>query len=133
MAKMRCLILLLMLALSGAGFSLVAQDSLLGHTSNECVDADDDESKEWEGRQSQLPLATLQEAVPLGQNGLRPQRLMPGHVNVLTRGGSKGGTSITSKCLDKARWSCGPRQESAPFSISVSSDYYVIALRHIIR
>ena len=134
MAMLRCFILLLLsLVSSGAGYSSVAHGSKPGASATGCIKSTSDKSKEWDGQQSQLPLATLQEAEPMGYVGVRPQRYAPVHSNVLTRGSGKSVACLTSKCLDKARRSCGTRQESAPFSISVSSDYYVIALRHIIR
>lgn len=133
MAMMRWLILLLMLVLGSTGNSLIALGADDSAVALGQIRATGDDSREWEEHQSQLPLATLQEAAPTGQISIRPQRVVPGQVNVLSRGGGKSSASLTYKNLDKARWSCGARQESAPFSISVSSDYYVIALRHIIR
>jgi len=97
------------------------------------IKAQDGEAQDWSNHESQSPLATMQEAAPLGHLSLRPQRNSNFRTNVLSRGGGKFHAGLTFKHLDKARWSAGSRVESSPCAVMVSSDYYVIALRHIIR
>ena len=133
MAMMRWLILLLVLVLGGASNSSIAFGADDAIAALGQIRATGDDTREWDEHRSQLPLATLQEAAPMGHVSVRPQRVVTGHVNVLSRGGGKSAASITSKLLDKARWNHWSRCESRVCGISVSSDYYVIALRHIIR
>lgn len=86
-----------------------------------------------EDREVEKPQAILQEALPLGQLSVRPQRSIAGHSNVLSRGGNKYLPAIKYKNIYSNNQSYESREESSPISVVVSSDYYVIALRHIIR
>ena len=65
----------------------------------------------------------------------RPQRINPTQGSKTERTTSTGG-SVASRNIVKSFYTfydSRRRQETAPFCLSASRDYYVIALRHIIR
>lgn len=133
MTFLRYFILMFTLALSSTGIALRAEDAVPCQSAAGEITEAGQKQQDWDEQRSQSPLATLQEASPTGHLSLRLQRLSKNHSNVFNRSNGKGIASITHKHLDKARHGRWLQVESTAGGISVSRDYYVIALRHIIR
>ena len=133
MKMLRLVIFLFLCVLSSTGFEMVATSAPCATVEHGTLRDASDDKRGVEDREVEKPQALLQEALPLGQLSLRPQRTVAGHSNVLSRGGNRYLSAIKYKHIYNKSQSCELREESSPISVVVSSDYYVIALRHIIR
>ena len=94
---------------------------------------ENEKNHDWENRETRMPLATLHESSPAGAINMRQQRTTSGSSHFTSRGGNKNLSFVKHTKLANHKLRCEQREVSSPFSVAASCDYYVIALRHIIR
>lgn len=79
-------------------------------------------------------VAVLQDArLAYRLSNIRPQRLLPSSSNSGSRIFSRTAISYLSKFIINLYYDGRRREETSPFRTFVSSDYYIIALRRIVR
>ena len=79
-------------------------------------------------------LAVLQDArLAYRLSNIRPQRLLPSSSNSGSRIFSRTAIPYLSKFIINLYYDGRRREETSPFRTFVSSDYYIIALRRIVR